>query len=219
MSLLFGSILPYVACAVFLLVLARRTGGWLRRPVPFPLTLVQGRATAGGQAAAATRELLLFAALFRADRRLWLAAWTMHAVLALILVGHVVGIACLGQQFVWLGVTPQTSTVLSHAIGTGAGLVLALCLIGLTWRRGATAELRRLSGVDDYALLLLLLAISATGMALRALAAPADLAAVRTYLAGLLTLHPTALPTLPLFAVHFTLVNLLLLWFPFSKLA
>lgn len=219
MHLFLGSILPYVALAVFVLGMGWQTGRWLARPVPFALTLVGGHTGLGRQAAAVARELLSFAALYRGDRRLWLAAWLMHGSLALILVGHVVGIACLGRQFCWLGASPAASVGISRVAGTAAGLTLAVCLILLAWRRWAIPELRRLSGPADYGVLALLLCIACTGLLLRCVATQADLAAVRSYLGGLLTLQPGRQPDSALFVVHFALVNLLLLGFPFSKLA
>lgn len=218
MSLFFGSILPYLALAVFLAGMMWHVGRWLAQPVPFPLTLVRGETGVGRQAAAVARESLLFSALFRGDRRLWLTAWLMHASLLLILVGHVVGISCLARQFCWLGAAPETSVRISLVSGVAAGLVFVACLLLLARRRWAIPELRRLSRPGDYFLLGLLVGVAGTGLWLRCTATPTDLAAARSYLGGLLSLRPGALPQPVLFVLHLTLVNVLLSWFPFSKL-
>jgi nitrate reductase gamma subunit len=163
-------------------------------------------------------ELALFGALARGDRWLWLGAWLMHVSLALVVVGHVAGIGLTAQQFVVLGGSPETSVRLSAVLGTLAGLLLAMTLLALLGRRLAIGQLRRLSDPADYFDLVLLLAIVATGLAMRTTGAEIDLVEVRRYVGSLLTLHPVAMPRQPLFVVHFTLVNLLLVWLPFSKL-
>jgi nitrate reductase gamma subunit len=102
--------------------------------------------------------------------------------------------------------------------GVAAGLVFVACLLLLARRRWAIPELRRLSRPGDYFLLGLLVGVAGTGLWLRCTATPTDLAAARSYLGGLLSLRPGALPQPVLFVLHLTLVNVLLSWFPFSKL-
>jgi nitrate reductase gamma subunit len=97
------------------------------------------------------------------------------------------------------------------------GLVFVASLLALAIRRLANSEVRYLSASCEYFDLGLLLAIAATGLALRWLSTGTDLAAVRGYLAALLSLRPV-LPPSGIFLAHFTLVNLLLIYFPFSKL-
>ena len=164
------------------------------------------------------RELSCFASLYRSDRTLWLAAWLMHFALALIVVGHLVGIGFLGRQFTWLGISPAASTLLSHVLGTIAGLLLTAALLGLFFRRAIVAEVKTISDPVDYFDLLLLLAVAVTGLGMRLPAAAVDLVQVRAYVAGLLVFQPPPLPGGWMFVSHFTLVNLLLLHFPFSKL-
>src|SRR5208282_4988532 len=94
-----GAVVPYACWAVFILGMAWRTGSWLRRPVPVSLTLLPGPTSLGGRAAAMASELLGFRSLWRGDRRLWAAAWLAHVALAVVLAGHVAGIATLACQF------------------------------------------------------------------------------------------------------------------------
>ena len=218
MLLLFGVILPYLAAAVFLVGIAWRTLSWLRRPVLYPLTLVETADCPVCRAASVAGELVLFRSLLRSDRRLWFWAWAMHASLALILGGHVVGIAALTHQFTWLGTSPQTSERTSLVSGVLLGLVLVASLLALLDRRLTVPEVKRLSRPAEYFDLGLLLAVALTGLAMRAGMTHADLAAIRGYLGGLLSLRPSLPPVLPLFLVHFGLFNALLLYFPFSKL-
>ena len=216
-----GVVVPYVSWAVFVLGLAWRTASWLRRPVPVSVTLRPGPSSRAYRRMAA--ELLGFRSLWRGDRRLWAAAWLTHLALALILAGHVVGIATLAGEFCWLGASAAESALWSKWLGVAGGSGLLVLLAILALRRVTTPELRRLSDPSDYFALALLLAAAGTGMSLR-LAGPAtqgtgcpDLAAVRGYLAGLIALRPVELPAAPLLIAHLTLFHVLLLYFPFSK--
>ena len=218
MLLLLGIVLPYLAFAVFAGGLAWRVGAWLRRPVPVSLTLSPGVSGTGMRLIDMARELALFRSIWASDRRLWFSAWPMHASLVVILAGHVAGIATAGEQFCLLGVSPRTSRLLSHGLGDLAGLIFAVTLAALWLRRLAIPELRRLSDPADHFALALLAGIAASGMLLRFPAVGLDLAAVQAYLAGLVTFRPGPIPPNGVFLLHFTLVILLLVYFPFSKL-
>lgn len=218
MLIFLGNFLPCLAFAVFTGGLAWRIAGWLRRPVPVSLTLSAGATGTGRRAAEMAAELCLFRSLWRGERRLWLWAWLMHGSLVVILAGHVVGIASLGEQFCRLGASPQVSRLLSHGLGVGAGLIFAGSLAALWLRRMSIPELRRISDPGDHLALALLAAIAMSGMLMRLPGAGVDLAAAGAYLGGLFTFRPSPIPRNALFLVHFTLVNLLLIYFPFSKL-
>lgn len=218
MQFFLGFVLPYLAFAVFLAGMAWRTWSWLRRPMPFALTLYPAQGRPAARVGAAAKELLWFRGLYQGDRGLWLWAWLMHVSLALIVAGHVVGLSLLGRQFCYLGASPETSTFLSGAIGTTTGLVFAVSLLALFYRRTALPEVKRLSDPADYFALALLLAVAVTGLHMRLAWLAVDQAEARSYLAGLLTFRPVPLPREPIFVVHFTLVSVLLLYFPFSKL-
>ena len=214
-----GEALPYLASAVFVLVTLGRVAAWLRAPVPFPLTLgPSGRRRGLGRVMALGREALFFDSLRRGDGSLWFWAWLLHISLVLTIVGHAVGIYYLTRQFTLAGLSAEASTRLSALCGTICGTAFLLTLVVLFSRRIVIDEVRRLSCVPDYFILVLLLAIAVTGMYMRLGRNPVELAAVRAYAAGLLTLHPVPIPRHGAFISHFMLVNILLLYLPFSKL-
>jgi nitrate reductase gamma subunit len=217
MLVLIGYVIPYVAIAVFLIGMTARTWGWLKTPVPHPLPIEAAGDGCVEQTTAVARELLVFRSLLRSDRILWLCAWLMHVALAVVLFGHIVGIAFLSQQFCYVGASPATSIWLSQASALISGLVLAAALVGLLFRRVALPHVKRLSDPADFFDLLLLLTIVVTGLHMR-LVAEVDLVAIRSYLGGLMTFRFAPLPVEVIFLSHFTLVNLLLIYFPFSKL-
>lgn len=213
-----GYVFPYMAVAVFLVGMAYRTGRWLRKPVPFQLALDPTHRGTMAPVAETAKELLLFSSLYRGDRRLWRWAWLMHVSLAAIIAGHVVGIVWVGRQFSHLGVSPVTSTALSQILGGIFGLLFVVSVVALLYRRRAIPEVKRLSDPADYFDLVLLLAIAITGLQMRLATPELEQTAVRTYLGGLLTFQPGPMPTAGMFVGHFALVNVLLMYFPFSKL-
>jgi nitrate reductase gamma subunit len=218
MDFVFGSVLPYLAIAVFLGGTILRIADWLGKPVPFQLTLFpapQGR-IAG--VVAVMREFVFCGTLFRENRLLWVWVWSFHLSLAMILVGHALGICFLRGQFTLVGASAGTSNALSVTLGALMGAVMTISLIVLLRRRIFIPEARILTDRLAWFDLLLLLAIAFSGLAMYLPGYHADLVAVRGYMKGLLTLRPGPLPANPAFVIHFSLVNFLLLYFPFSQL-
>ncbi|MBC8015127.1 MAG: respiratory nitrate reductase subunit gamma [Sporomusaceae bacterium] len=213
-----GQIFPYLAAGIFIVGMIWRVGTWLRVPVPFQLTLSPAPITMSGRIWTVGKELLLFSSLWRGDRGLWLWAWLMHVTLAMVIVGHIVGISQIGLQFTAMGFTASQSLALSAFMGTSTGIVMLAALCVLLYRRTAVPEVKRLSDPADYFDLLLILAIVVSGMHMRTTSLDVDLMAIRTYLGGIITFHPTPIPKDWIFVSHFFLVNVLLIYIPFSKL-
>lgn len=218
MLLFIGQIFPYISAAVFLGGMIWRIRSWLKTPVPFQITLLPASDKLCERMTAVGKEVLLFNSLRRGEsQQLWFWAWLMHVTLALILIGHVVGIYFLTQQFTLIGLSPTASTSLSVGLGTVSGVGFFLSLLVLFYRRTAVSEVKRLSDPADFFDLLLLLAIVITGMHMRTVS-PIDLPVIREYLGSLFLLSPLPIPYEPIFISHFFLVNVLLIYIPFSKL-
>jgi nitrate reductase gamma subunit len=88
----------------------------------------------------------------------------------------------------------------------------------LTSRR-ITGIMRRISVPEDYLILGLLISIALTGLYMR-LALQLDVSGLRDYMTSLVLIHPllNAEVLEPAFAIHFSLVQAFLVFFPFSKL-
>lgn len=213
-----GQVLPYIAGSIFLIGMVCRVAKWLKAPVPFQLTLFPAPKDGSARMMAIGQEMILFKSLYNNDKRLWLWAWLLHVSLALVIGGHVVGIYYLMNQFTLIGFTPSASQALSSTLGTVAGLILMISLIVLFYRRISEPEVKRLSDPADYFDLLLILAVVITGNHMRLPAVHVDLPAIKAYLGGILTFSPISIPENAIFISHFILVNLLLMYFPFSKL-
>ena len=213
----FEQVLPYLALIVFLGGMIHRVLAWARVPVPFRLTIFFEPKTTGEAAVDLAKEAAGFRSLWRGNKRLWFMSWLFHIALAFILIGHVAGISFLGQQFTMFGVSAGQSERLSVMLGTYAGLALLTGLILLAVRRLSSPKLRYISTFGDYLVLILILGIAGSGIAMR-LFSNVTYLEVAQYLKGIFTFHPVPPPPSPVFLIHFTLVELLLLYFPFSKL-
>jgi nitrate reductase gamma subunit len=175
--------------------------------MPWPAALTPAPVTEGGAVARVARETLFFTSLFQADRALWAGSWLFHAALLLVLTRHL-------RYFTYP--VPAVSVWLSPA-ALVAGSVFGLATLYLFWRRAALPRPQYISSLPDYGVLVLLGGIATTGLLLK-YTAHVYLVDVKAFVLGLLTLRPVAPPEHPLFLVHFGLVLLLLLYFPFSKL-
>ncbi|MDR3591630.1 MAG: respiratory nitrate reductase subunit gamma [Negativicutes bacterium] len=213
-----GQVLPYIAAGVFIAGVTYRVIGWLRVPVPFQLTLFPAPRDGVGRISAVGTELLFFKSLFKNDKTLWGWAWSLHIALAMVIGGHIVGIYYLMNQFTLIGMTPAASQTMSAVLGTVAGLLLMAALLVLLYRRISIPEVKRLSDPADYVDILFLLLIAVTGNHMRLPTVHVNLPAIKAYMGGLFTLSPVPIPAEWIFVVHFTLVNLFLIYFPFSKM-
>lgn len=213
-----GQILPYIAGSIFLIGVVYRVMSWLKAPVPFQLTLFPAPKDGAGRVTAIATEMALFKSLYKNNKSLWLWAWLLHISLAMVIGGHVVGIYYLMNQFTLVGLTPADSQALSSVFGTIAGIILMVALVVLFWRRISEPEVKRLSDPADFFDLILLLMIVITGNHMRLPNVHVDLAAIKAYMGGLLTFNPIPIPDNLVFIGHFLLVNIFLIYFPFSKL-
>ncbi|WP_434510464.1 respiratory nitrate reductase subunit gamma [Desulfitobacterium sp. AusDCA] len=217
MSILFEWVLPYIVLILFLGGLIHRMSVWIHVPVPFKLTVFPSPDTTRGAIADLAKEALGLRSLWRGKKGLWFISWLFHISLALILIGHIVGISFLGQQFVVLGVTPEQSERLSILLGTYAGIAVLIGLMLLLIRRLCSQRMRFISSFGDYLVLILLLGIAGSGMYMR-LFDHVTYIEVARYLKGIFSIHPVPPPSSSAFLLHFTFVQLLLLYFPSSKL-
>ncbi len=98
------------------------------------------------------------------------------------------------------------------------GIILLVALVFLLCRRIFNERLRYLSLANDYFPLFLLIGIVVTGILLRYVD-KTDIASVKVMTMGLVSLSPVLPEGInALFFMHITLVSVLLIYFPFSKL-
>jgi nitrate reductase gamma subunit len=199
--------LSYFAALTFVLGLLSRLWGYLRTPMPWPEATTPAPETEGGAVVRVIGDVLFFPNLFKADKSLWAGGWIFHIALWAVLFRHV-------RYFTY----PVPSLVLyMETVALLFGYLLGLAALYLIWRRLALPRTLYVSGLPDYFALVLLGAIAGTGIMV-SFWANVYLVDVKAFMLGLLTLNPVPPPAHPLFLIHFLLVLVLLIYFPFSKL-
>jgi nitrate reductase gamma subunit len=211
----------YIALAVFVLGLAFKAWVVFRSPrIAGTLAVFPKQKFA---AAAVLADAFAIPTAYRKEKTLWFFLLLYHAVFTLLFLGHLE----LAGEIRWLQLIP-------HEIFLGAGAVGILLLVSVLYfllRRFRT-PFREISVPEDYIMLLLLFFTILFGSILHLAARYGGYRGLveimtqdyRTYLGGLLMLHPV-LPDRIYFAPHFAVLvlhilfaNLFLILFPFSKM-
>lgn len=180
---------------------------WQRTPSPLPIPLAPAPRTRRAVLLRLLLEVFTFRSLARASVPTWIASLLFHYGLLFILLMHL--------RFV-LPHLPQLWIPLVVYSGWAA-LAMLVGLSVLLARRVLVDRLRYISAPSDYLHVILLLAIAMSGVGLRRLW-PADVTAVGQFLRGALSLQWQPLPEGTALMVHVSLVIVLMLVFPLSKL-
>ena len=201
------AVLFYAATAILVVGLAVKIAGYARTPAPLKIPTTPAPTTRGGVVLRMAREVLFFESLFKSNKWTWGLGLMFHGALALVLMRHLRYF----QEPVW---TPVTWVQFA---GTYAGFAMVAGLAGLWARRFLVDRVRYISTPSDHLHLALLLAIGLSGLGMR-FVAHTDIVAVKAYMLGLMRLSIHPLPADPALLVHLTLVALLMIVFPISKL-
>lgn len=154
-----------------------------------------------------TKEVVLFESLFKANKWIWLFGWVFHFALLLVVLRHL-------RYFtepVWFWVNWV------QPFGMYAGFAMVAGLAGLWGRRFLVERIRYISAPSDHLMLLLLIAIGATGLMMKYVA-HTDIIALKAFVLGLMYFDWQPLPADPVLMIHLGLVIILILIFPISKL-
>jgi nitrate reductase gamma subunit len=197
----------YFAAAVFAIGVAWKILGYAKTPAPLKIATTPAPITRAGVAWRLAREVAFFESLFKSSKWTWLFGWAFHAALLLVLLRHLRYF----QEPVWLPV------VLVQPFGTYAGFAMVAALAGLWARRWLVDRVRYISTPSDHLMLALLIAIGLTGLGMR-FVAHTDIVALKMFMLGLLRFDLQPLPSDPVLLVHLSLVALLTIIFPISKL-
>jgi len=201
------ALLFYAATGVLVLGVAHRCWRYARTPQPLKIPIPPAPTTRRGVVLRMLLEVTLFRSLFRSSKWTWLFGWIFHMALLAVLLRHL-------RYFtepVWSWVT------LFQPIGLYAGFALLAGLAGLWARRLLVDRVRYISSPSDHLMLALLLAIAASGLAMKYLA-HTDIVALKAFFVGLMVVDWQPLPADPVLLVHLTLVASLMIVFPLSKL-
>jgi nitrate reductase gamma subunit len=206
MSTLFA-ILFYFATLVLVVGLSYRISVYTRTPAPLKIPTTPAPINTSGVVMRMTREVLFFESLFKANLWTWAMGWLFHASLALVLMRHL-------RYFtepVWGWVA------FIQPFGMYAGVTMVLGVAGLWARRLFVERIRYISTPSDHLMLILLLMIGVSGLVMR-FVVHGDVIGVKGFMLGLMHFDLQALPPSIGLYVHLSLVAVLMMIFPISKL-
>ncbi len=197
----------YAAAAIFVAGVAAKVLRYARTPAPLKIPTTPAPQTRTGVVWRMLREVTVFESLFRSNKWIWLFGWIFHVALALVLLRHL-------RYFT----EPMPAlVVLAQEPGVFAGLAMVAALAGLWARRFLVERIRYISTVSDHLMLALLVMIGVSGLSMK-FVRHTDIVAVKAFMLGLLRFDWQPLPADGPLLVHLTLVAMLMVVFPVSKL-
>lgn len=204
------NLLAYLAAAIFIFGFLSKVILYFKTPSPLKIPTTTAPKTSMGVVARLIPEILFFRSLLKGgttEKILWLGGWVFHVSFLLIVLRHL-------RFFTY----PVPGFVMSfQQIGIWAGLVFPIALLILIVRRFTNDRLATITLFADYFILLLIISIGLTGLLLKYYVRT-NLVDVKAFILGLLTFSPAQMPDSTMFMIHFSLILILLVYFPFSKL-
>jgi len=192
---------------LFAVGLSYRIYTYARTPAPLKIPTTPSPRTRFGVVLLMAREVFFFQSLFKASIWTWLFSAMFHAGLALVLLRHV-------RYFidpVWAWVE------FIQPFGIYAGFLMVAGLMGLWARRVLVDRVRYISTPSDHLMLALLIGIGASGLIMK-FVTHTDIISIKNFFMGLMRFNIYTLPSDNMIYIHLSLIALLLIIFPFSKL-
>lgn len=204
---LFYTIFAYLAVVIFIAGFLARVWKYATTPSPLRIAQTPAPTTSGGVVNRMAQEVVLFKSLFKSNRVIWVGGYLFHLILLLVLIRHF--------RFFFASVPEVLRFITTFEMF--AGFIMLGALGYLFMLRLVVDRTRYISVFADYAILLLLMGIAITGISMK-YASGADIENIKSFTMGLVTFSPVDMPAQANFIIHFTLVLLLIIYFPFSKL-
>ncbi|MCU7890565.1 MAG: respiratory nitrate reductase subunit gamma [Candidatus Thiodiazotropha sp. (ex Ustalcina ferruginea)] len=197
----------FLATIVLVLGLVRKIAQYAKAPAPLKIPTTPAPVTQTGVVLRMFREVVFFESLFKSTKWTWIFSWLFHFGMFLVLLRHL-------RYFidpVWLPIQ------LIQPFGKYAAFAMVAGLAGLLIRRIFVDRVRYISAPSDYLWLLLLIAIGVSG-AMMTFVIHTDVVAVKQFFTGFWTFSIGDLPMDPALLIHLTLVAVLMILLPVSKL-
>ncbi|HUW27296.1 MAG TPA: respiratory nitrate reductase subunit gamma [Sulfuriferula sp.] len=204
---IFFALLFYLATALLVGGLAYKIYIYSRIPAPLKIPTMPAPTTTTGVVMRMGREVVLFESLFKSNKWIWIFGWLFHFGLLLVLLRHL-------RYFtepVWSWV------VLIQPFGRYAAFAMIAGLLGLWARRFLVDRVRYISTPSDHLMLALLVGIGLSGAAM-SFVVHTDIIGLKEFMLGLMVFDWQPLPADPILLTHLSLVALLMIIFPISKL-
>jgi nitrate reductase gamma subunit len=219
-SFIVAGVMVYVAVAVFLFGSIYQIVRWLRTPKSPVRQGMFPRRTGFSRALKLGKDSLLFPQVLDTDKWMWFFIIGMHLAGIGLFFGHLRLLTEFTPLLKLLGVVGMEQ--LANLVGGGIGIALFVAFTYFLLRR-FKSPYRELSVPEDYLLLVLILLIIMLGDHLR-FTHPFDIYAYRDYVSSLIHFRPAfpvpirVDPSKWILDAHVLTANLLLIYFPFSKL-
>lgn len=197
----------YAATAMLVGGLVVKINRYARTPAPLKIPTTPAPTTTAGVVLRMAREVALFESLFKSNKWIWLFGWLFHVSLLLVLVRHLRYF--IDPVWFWVG--------WAQPFGKYAGFAMVAGLGALWARRFLVDRVRYISTPSDHLMLVLLIAIGLSGLGM-SFVAHTDIVSVKDFFLGLMVFDLRPLPADPVLLVHLSLVALLMVIFPISKL-
>lgn len=202
------ALLFYAATILIVVGVAAKIRRYAVTPAPLKIPTTPAPTTQSGVVLRMLREVIFFESLFKSNKWIWLFGWTFHMALWLVIIRHL--------RYTIPGNTPWLLDFL-QPFGKYAGFAMIIGLAGLWARRFLIDRMRYISSPSDHLILALLIAIGLSGLTMKYVA-HTDVVAVKSFMSGLWTFQINTLPNDPFILIHLTLVIILMVIFPISKL-
>ena len=203
----FIALLFWFATAVITLGLAFKIRQYWVTPAPLKIPTTPAPTTRTGVVYRMAKEVIVFESLFKSNKWIWVFGWMFHMSLALVLARHLRYFQ--EQPWFWVNII--------QPFGKYAAFTMVIGLVGLLVRRFVVARVRYISAPSDYLMLIMLIFIGVSGLMMQYIVRP-DIIAIKEFFLAWMGFSIVDLSfSLPLI-IHLSLVALLMLVFPFSKL-
>ena len=208
-------ILTYSVGIIFVIGVLLRIYKYATTPQPVNIPLTPAPITSGGAFARVLGEVFFFKSLFKSNKPTWLFGYEFHIAFFLLILMHFL------RHFIYANPLPWWYDIFVD-IGIACGIIMLLSLFALMLRRVVVERVKFISLFSDYLILIILMLIATLGLSLNFLVGANNLTIIDNqldpYMNGLMTFQFTNIPSNPYFLFHYSLVLLLILYIPFSKI-
>ncbi|MCL7391517.1 MAG: respiratory nitrate reductase subunit gamma [Thaumarchaeota archaeon] len=205
-----GYITPYIAFFTLILGLMYRVVRWLSIPVPFRLPVAPAPITYTGVLKRMSLDFFAFRSLLKGNKKLWIGGYVFHLALAITLISHIINVY-FHELWAVIGYGWYEAVLYS-------GIFFLAALSFLLVRRIVLPNVRYISKLSDYIILILLITIVFLGVYMRSFGL-VDVSSVSEYMHSLLMFNPIPPPGNIWFLTHYVLAQILFIYIPFSKVS
>jgi len=203
----FFALLFWFSTVVLVVGLAFRIKLYWQTPAPLKIPTTPAPVTQTGVVFRMAREVVLFESLFKSNKWIWVFGWMFHMSLFVVLARHIRYFQ--DQPWFWVNII--------QPFGKYAAFTMVIGLTGLLVRRIVVDRVRYISAPSYFLMVIMLGFIGISGLVMQYIS-HTDIIAVQIFFTGLMGFSINELPiSIPL-VVHLSLVAILMLIFPFSKL-